>query len=348
MHYSNFVVLIFIVCSFIVIDASLIGIWQNWGSDTLPFTITEIDTNTARPVGGVLYTNSTLQALFGGQSVYDRSNNIWYLQNFGSDNAMIIALKVNLPKIEFLFSVPIPYEEFVITLDDVKNRLIISGTIPHYSVAKRVEAGTSSFDTHLKNVIQGDLDFAVEVGYIDLVTKTYKTLTSLPTNHFFITIAGSASVLDTKSRLLMVSTLNAITTPAQFFIDTVNIDTGEVKSYLQKEFIVESMVKLNDGTIFSLLSNITNNNSYLGSGSVTEDGVVSYKHAWTANPNLAFVVNSISVLDVTGSSLFTIISNGVQPTACLVNVDIKSGQPTSVHYFQQNTQYTQPLFIQTL
>jgi len=318
---------------FLVESSQILAVWQqSFEEPPFPFTVTKLDPITARTVGPVMYSNTTLQSLFGGKTVFDEKEKIWYLQNFPQNSLpTIIGLDMSNPdSVKITKEVKITFEAFVIELDVVSRRLILAGAIPHFG------------DVHRRDVGQAGPN--VEVGYIDLTTMTYKTLTHLPEKHWFFTIAGSSSALDSNTRLLVISMQNALVSPVQFWINTVNIDTGVVTSFQQKDYIVQSMISINN-MVATIMTSQSDDNSSLEFGLVNiQTGLVTSKVQWKV-PALAFVVNGISIKDEANGVIYSIVGNGINPPAALATIDIASGMLKEFHYFLSAGDYSQPQYI---
>jgi len=246
---------------------------------------------------------------------------------------MIIGLDMSNPEvIKVTKEVTIPFEVFVIELDTQTRRLILAGAIPHFGV------------DYLRRDVGQDGP-SVEVGYIDLATMTYKTLTHLPDKHWFLTIAGSSSTLYSNSRLVVISMENALVNAVQFWIHTVNIDTGEISSFQQKDYIVQSMVSLDNMIATIMTSQPESENSTLEFGFLDPiTGVVTSEVKWN-EPKLAFVVNGISVKDEANGVIYSFVGNGINPPAALATINITSGMLKEYHYFQTTGEFTQPQYI---
>jgi len=319
----------------IVESSQILAVWQDsFEQPAFPFTVTLLDPISARPTGSVMYSNVTLQSLFGGKTVFDDTEKIWYLQNFPENsNPTIIGLDMSNPKaIKVTKEVHIPFEAFAIELDVKTKRLILAGANPQLGV-----------DHYRRDV--GQVGPSVEVGYIDLTTWTYKTLTHLPDKHWFLTIAGSSSALDSDSRLIVISMQNALVNPVQFWIHTVDIDTGVIASFQQKDYIVQSLVYLDNMMATIMTTQPESENSSLEFGFlVPKTGLVTSKVQWKQS-SLAFVVNGVSFKDQENGVIYSLVGNGVNPPAALATIDIASGMLKEYHYFQTKGDYTQPQYM---
>jgi len=317
--------LCFLVFWFIIVywtrysKGSLYAVWEQ-NSPQLLFSVAELDPTTGRYIEPVLYTNNSLEILFGGNSAFDTTRGLWFMQVYSPSPTIIALNMTNVNQINLIYEFPVPFEVFVIEFDEQMNQLIIAGVNLEHTT-----------------------DFNVLVGVIDMNSLTFKQIAKLPTDHFFLTVSGSASCLDPISRLLFIGTGNQIEDPPQYFIDTVNIDTGSVNSYIQSDQYIQSFV-CTSGQIYAFLSNSTG----VSTISVALVDPLSVEltvfNAWDAYPNLVFVVNGIAV--AAENKIYSIIGSGFSIPVALVTISLPSANILEYHYFQTSGMFTQPQYIQ--